>query len=152
MSITEKKSPFQLHRLGPIMEPEPGDPRDAWGVLNPAGARKDGEFYLFPRIVAEGNYSRIGIARANFGENGDPVSVTRLGYALEPEESYERSERSHGGVEDPRVTYVEPLNVWIMAYTALSSMGPRIALAVSHDLFHWDRLGLLRYKPTCSVD
>jgi beta-1,2-mannobiose phosphorylase / 1,2-beta-oligomannan phosphorylase len=145
--------PFQLQRLGLVMEPDPNDPYEAWGVLNPASARgHDGQLYLFPRVVAEGNYSRIGIARVRFDESGNPAGVERLGYALEPEEEYERSERSIGGVEDPRVTWVEPLNVWVMAYTAVARWGPRIALAVSDDLFYWRRLGLLDYQPTCDTD
>lgn len=144
--------PFQLKRLGVIMTPDPSDPFEAWGVLNPASACKDGTLYLFPREVAEGNYSRIGIARVEFDEAGNPVGVTRLGYALEPETDYERSERGTGGVEDPRVTWVEPLQMWVMAYTAVARWGPRIALAVSDDLFHWERLGLLTYEPTCNTD
>lgn len=144
--------PFQLTRLGIVMTPAPDDPCEAWGVLNPASARKDGELYLFPRDVAEGNYSRIGIARVEFDEAGNPSGVTRLGFALEPETDYERSERGTGGVEDPRITWVEPLQVWVMAYTAVARWGPRIALAVSHDLFHWERLGLLTWEPTCETD
>ena len=63
MSIAEQV-PFQLQRIGLIMEPDPHDPAEAWGVLNPASARaRDGQFYLFPREVAEGNYSRIRIAK-----------------------------------------------------------------------------------------
>lgn len=153
MSIARNPAPFQLQRLGTIMQPNPDDPLEAWGVLNPASARTpEGEVYLFPRVVAEGNYSRIGIARVQFDEAGRPSSVERLGYALEPEEPYERAERTHGGVEDPRVTFVEPLGVWVMVYTAVSNLGPRIALAVSSDLMHWERLGLLRYAPVCAVD
>ena len=152
MSIAEQV-PFQLQRIGLLMEPDPNDPSEAWGVLNPASARApDGQFYLFPRVVAEGNYSRIGIARVQFDDTGNPSGVERLGYALQPEESYERSERSHGGVEDPRITYVEPLECWVMAYVALSAMGPRIALAVSRDLFSWERLGLLQYESSDDVD
>jgi predicted GH43/DUF377 family glycosyl hydrolase len=143
--------PFQLTRIGTVMEPDLQIPAEAWGVLNPASARKDGELYLFPRIVAEGNYSRIGIARVLFAD-GDPVGVERQGIVLEPEAEYERSARSAGGVEDPRITWVEPLGCWVMAYVALSAWGPRIALAVSHDLFHWERLGLLQYELTCAVD
>jgi hypothetical protein len=55
-----------LQRLGMLMEPEPGNPQEIEGVLNPAAARgPDGELYLFPRLVAQGNYSRIGIARVH---------------------------------------------------------------------------------------
>jgi predicted GH43/DUF377 family glycosyl hydrolase len=152
MSITQQ-APFQLERIGTVMEPDPNDPNEAWGVLNPASARDhDGQLYLFPRDVAEGNYSRIGMARVCFDAEGNPSGVTRLGFVLEPEEPYERAERSMGGVEDPRITWVEPLGCWVMAYVGVARLGPRIALAVSRDLFHWERLGLLEYASTCSVD
>ncbi len=36
-----------------------------------------------------------------------------------------------GGCEDPRITFVEPLQRYVMTYAALSSFGPRIALAIS---------------------
>ena len=50
------------------MEPEPGNAQEIEGVLNPAAARgPDGDLYLFPRLVARGNYSRIGIRRASSG-------------------------------------------------------------------------------------
>ena len=139
-------SEFKLRRLGMLMEPEPGNPLEVEGVLNPAAVRgPDGELYLFPRMVAKGNYSRIGIARVRFNESGDPVGVERLGIALEPEAEYERRPDGSGGCEDPRVTFVEPLQRYIMSYTAFSPQGPRIALALSEDLFHWERLGLTTY-------
>ena len=64
---------FKLRRLGLIMEPEPGNPHEVEGTLNPAAVRgPDGQLYLFPRLVAKGNYSRIGIARVKFNQAGDP--------------------------------------------------------------------------------
>jgi predicted GH43/DUF377 family glycosyl hydrolase len=139
---------FELQRLGLMMEPEPGNPLEAEGVLNPAGVRgPDGHFYLFPRMVARGNYSRIGIARVRFSEAGEPVGVERLGIALEPEADYERRADGGGGCEDPRITFVEPIKRYVMTYTAYSSVGPRIALALSEDLFHWQRLGLATFRP-----
>jgi beta-1,2-mannobiose phosphorylase / 1,2-beta-oligomannan phosphorylase len=141
-------SGFQLKRLGLIMEPEPGNPREVEGVLNPAGVRgPDGQFYLFPRLVAKGNFSRIGIARVKFNEAGDPTGVERLGIALEPEADYELGTDGRGGCEDPRITYGEDIKRYVMTYTALSSRGPRIALALSEDLFHWQRLGLATFRP-----
>lgn len=51
---------FRLQRLGVVMEAEANDPLEAEGVLNPASARgPDGQLYLFPRLVAAGNFSRI---------------------------------------------------------------------------------------------
>jgi len=151
MSVTSRvnvEGGFKLQRLGVLMEPEPGNPQEIEGVLNPAAARgPDGALYLFPRMVARGNYSRIGIARVEFNDAGDPAGVERLGIALEPEADYERRPDGGGGCEDPRVTFVEPLQRYIMSYTAFSSQGPRIALASSVDLFHWQRLGLAKFGP-----
>ena len=141
-------SGLQLKRLGILMEPEPGNPQEIEGVLNPAAARgPDGALYLFPRLVASGNYSRIGISRVRFNETGDPVGVERLGIALEPEADYERRPNGGGGCEDPRITFVEPLQRYLMTYTAFSPQGPRIALALSADLFRWRRLGLATFGP-----
>jgi predicted GH43/DUF377 family glycosyl hydrolase len=68
-----------------------------------------------------------------------------LGIALEPEADYERRPGGGGGCEDPRITFVEPLQRYLMTYTAFSIQGPRIAFAQSTDLFHWQRLGLATY-------
>lgn len=146
-------SDFQLKRLGQIMTPEPGNPHEVEGVLNPAAIRgHDGQLYLFPRLVAEGNFSRIGIARVKFNEAGDPCGVERLGIALEPEADYELVPHGGGGCEDPRITFVEPLQFYLMTYTALSSIGPRIAVAISKDLFHWERMGLVTFESYYGID
>ncbi len=144
--------PFELRRLGVVMEPEAGTTYESEGVLNPAAVRgPDGQLYLFPRLVAQGNYSRIGIARVRFDEDGDPVGVERLGIALEPTASYELR-TDGGGCEDPRISFVEPLRRYVMTYTAFSADGPRIALAVSEDLFRWERLGLVTFIPENGLD
>ena len=140
--------PFTLHRLATLMEPDAGDPREACGVLNPACARgPDGRLYLFPRLVAEGDYSRIGIARVGFDDAGNPCSLERLGIALEPAEPYEKNDVTGGGCEDPRITYMPCLERYVMTYTALSPAGPRIAVAVSRNLLRWERLGLVAFAP-----
>ena len=146
-------SGFQLQRLGQIMEPERGNPLEIEGVLNPAAARgPDGHLYLFPRLVARGNYSRIGIVRVRFNPAGDPSGVERLGIALEPEADYELGADGRGGCEDPRITFVERLRRYVMTYTAFSPVGPRIALAISEDLFRWKRLGLATFAPYRGID
>ena len=72
---------FQLHRLGQIMEPEPGNPHEVEGVLNPGAVRgPDGDLYLFPRLVAKGNYSRIGIAQRKIQLGGRPVRSRAAGH------------------------------------------------------------------------
>jgi predicted GH43/DUF377 family glycosyl hydrolase len=137
-----------MQPLDLVIEPEPGNSNEVEGILNPAAARgPGGELYLFPRLVGAGNYSRIGIAKVIFDKAGDPSGIERLGIALEPEMPYELRPNGEGGCEDPRVTYVEPLERYVMTYTAFSPEGPRIALACSKDLLNWDRLGLASFHP-----
>ncbi len=144
---------FKLKRLGKIMEPEQGNPQEVEGVLNPAAVRgPDSELYLFPRLVAKGNYSRIGIAKVKFNGAGDPTGVERLGIALEPEADYELRPDGSGGCEDPRITFMERFQNYLMTYTANSPIGPRIAFAVSKDLFYWKRLGLATFEPYDGID
>jgi len=145
-------NPFVLEPLPLLIEADANDPREIEGILNPAAVRgPDGELYLFPRIVGKGNYSRIGIMRVLFDDEGEPTGVERIGIALEPEAPYELRGDGMGGCEDPRVTYVEPIDLYVMTYTAFSMRGPRIAIAVSRDLLHWDRLGLAKFDPVGTI-
>jgi predicted GH43/DUF377 family glycosyl hydrolase len=41
---------------------------------------------------------------------------------------------------------------YVMAYTAFSTQGPRIALAISDDLFHWRRVGLAAFSPYQGIE
>jgi predicted GH43/DUF377 family glycosyl hydrolase len=154
MSVEQSKRPATwLRPLGIVMEPDPRDPREVEGVLNPAVARgTDGDLYLLPRLVAAGNFSRIGLARVIFNRQQEPWGVERLGVVLEPDQPYERHGRTGGGVEDPRVTYLAARREYVMTYTAYGPLGPRIALAVSHDLRSWRRLGLARFTVTSDLD
>jgi predicted GH43/DUF377 family glycosyl hydrolase len=135
----------RVERLGVVLEPN-GDPAEAEGVLNPASARtRDGKLLLYPRMVAAGNTSRIGIVEA--GGSDEAPTFTRRGYALEPREPYELRDASGGyGCEDPRVTFVPLLDSYVMAYTAYGPAGPRIAFALSHDGYEWKRLGLADFS------
>jgi predicted GH43/DUF377 family glycosyl hydrolase len=145
--------PFTLTRLGVVMAPEPGEPLEASGVLNPASGRgRDGRVYLLPRMVAAGNVSRVGLARVVV-EDGRPVTVQRRGVVLAPDEGWERGAHN-AGVEDPRCTWVPTLGVHVMTYVAFGPLGPRLALAVSDDLAHWRRLGPVQfaYQPALDTD
>ena len=144
---------YALRRLGIVMRAEHGNALEAGGVLNPGGARaKNGDYMLFPRLVAPGNYSRIGIARVEYDASGVPVGVERQGIALEPQEPYEKNMRSGGGCEDARVSYVPALGVYVMTYVAYSSSGPRAAIAISEDLVEWKRVGPIKLAPHHGAD
>lgn len=135
-----------VQRLGMMLEPN-GDPSEAEGTLNPASARsRSGELLLYPRDVARGNISRVGLVKAH--PNGDRFTFSRAGFALEPEAPFELRPHPGYGCEDPRVTFVPVLDRYVMTYTAFGPQGPRIAVALSEDAFAWTRLGLLHFdKP-----
>jgi predicted GH43/DUF377 family glycosyl hydrolase len=143
--------PYTITRLGVIMSPNLDDSQEVEGVLNPATAwGPDGELYLFPRLVGEGNFSRIGRARV-ITTFGVPSGVERLGIALEPDRGWEHG-TGHGGTEDPRITWVPSLGVHVMTYVAFGPLGPRPAIAVSSDTENWRRLGPLQFEYEDALD
>ncbi|ESU22735.1 glycosidase [Flavobacterium enshiense DK69] len=103
------------------------------GVLNPAVIAEDGAIHLFYRAVADGNYSSIGYCRLS-----DPFTIEkRLEMpVLSPEFDYE----SHG-VEDPRIVKIDDL--FYLTYTAYDGYNALAALAVSKDLIHFEKKGLI---------
>ncbi len=103
------------------------------GVLNPAVISEGNCIHLFYRAVGKGNYSTIGYCKLKeplkVGERYDiPV--------LFPQFDYE----SHG-VEDPRITKIDEL--FYLTYTAYDGVNALGALAVSKDLLHFEKQGLI---------
>jgi beta-1,2-mannobiose phosphorylase / 1,2-beta-oligomannan phosphorylase len=157
--ISPRKPPFTLEgierldvsveRLGVVLEPN-GDPTEEDGVLNPGATRTpERELLLYPRCVAAGNISRVGMVRSR--QAGAGFDVERIGFALQPEAPYELRPQPGYGCEDPRVTYVPVLKSYVMTYTAFGPDGPRIALAISEDAYRWQRLGLARFAGSANV-
>jgi predicted GH43/DUF377 family glycosyl hydrolase len=144
--------PFQLERRGVILRPDRASAYERGGVLNPAAMQHNGVTYIFYRAVAETppNYSRILMATCILAKDNS-IETVRLGrIALQPEAEYELQQNGEGGgVEDPRITPIA--GTCYMAYTAYGTvdgrLAPRIVLARSHDLFAWDRMGLVSFGP-----
>nr|WP_198950527.1 hypothetical protein [Kineosporia sp. A_224] len=143
--------PYRLTRAGVVMTPDPGSPDEAEGVLNPGSGRDgDGRLWLLPRIVAAHNVSRVGLAEVLL-RDGVPHAVRREGVVLSPDASWERG-GGHRGVEDPRVVWVANLQLHVMTYVAFGPLGPRPAIAVSHDLRTWRRLGPVHFEHDPALD
>jgi len=141
----------RVERLGVALAPN-GDAFEVEGILNPASARtRDGTLLIYPRCVAGGNVSRVGLVEAS-GEPANPA-FARLGFALEPQSPSELRGTPGGyGCEDPRVTFVPLLDSYVMAYTAFGPAGPRIAIALSREGYVWDRLGVVDFSGTGRLD
>jgi beta-1,2-mannobiose phosphorylase / 1,2-beta-oligomannan phosphorylase len=110
------------------------------GVLNPAVIMEEDAIHLFFRAVNKGNFSSIGYCRLSA-----PFTVEKR-YdmpVLFPQFEYE----SHG-VEDPRIVKIDDL--YYLSYTAYDGVNALGALAVSKDLTHFDKLGLI--VPTISYE
>ncbi|WP_336518467.1 hypothetical protein [Pollutibacter soli] len=102
-------------------------------VLNPAVIQNGEGIHVFYRAVAPGNYSTIGYCRLK-----NPLEVE---YRMTvPLISREFGYESHG-VEDPRIVKIDGL--YYLTYTAYDGVNAMGALAVSKDLKHFDKLGLI---------
>lgn len=102
-------------------------------VLNPAVISEGDNIHLFYRAVSKGNYSSVGYCKLK----GPLEIVERFDTpVLFPQFDYE----SHG-IEDPRITQIDDL--FYLTYTAYDGINALGALAVSNDLIHFDKLGLI---------
>ena len=103
------------------------------GVLNPA-VIKDGEFvHLFYRAVSKGNYSSIGYCRLKGPLEVEERSDIPVIFPQFDNESH--------GVEDPRIVKIEGL--YYLTYTAFDGINALGSLAVSNDLIHFEKQGLI---------
>lgn len=108
------------------------------GVLNPAVIMKDNIIHMFYRAVRKGNHSSIG-----YCSFVDPLIVhTR---SQEPLVTAQFEYESHG-VEDPRIVKID--NLYYLSYTAYDGNNALGALALSKDLKHFDKKGLIVPKMT----
>lgn len=103
------------------------------GVLNPAVIKDGDSVHVFYRAVQNGNHSTIGYCRMD----GPLTIVERWDKPIiVPEFDYE----SHG-VEDARITKID--DTFFMTYTGYDGTNARGALAISKDLKHFERQGLI---------
>jgi predicted GH43/DUF377 family glycosyl hydrolase len=96
-------------------------------VFNPGAALVDGETVLLCRVEDRHGISHLTVARSSDGVTGWRIDPEPL---ITPDE---HGQTSCYGVEDPRITRVDELSAWMIAYTAYGPAGPCVALAVTED-------------------
>lgn len=108
-------------------------------VFNPGATRlKDGTTLLLCRVEDRRGHSHLCAARSANGIDGWKIDATPT-FSPQPDTYPEEL----WGVEDPRITYVEELGKYAIAYTAFSKGGPGVALALTEDFHTFERLGLV---------
>jgi predicted GH43/DUF377 family glycosyl hydrolase len=111
-------------------------------VFNPAAVIKDGKVYLLfraednPKAEIGGRTSRIGLAVSDdgvhFKKHAEPV--------LYPAKDKFAEYDYPGGCEDPRVIETDD-GRYVMAYTSWNGKTARLSIAISKDLYKWEKKG-----------
>ncbi len=126
---------FQRHPKNPILTAKDW-PYPVNSVFNPAAALVGNEVVLLARVEDLTGISHLCTARSQNGIDGwdiDTKPSLSPSPITHPEEIW--------GIEDPRVTWLENLGKWAVAYTAYSEAGPLVSLALTDDFRHFQRLG-----------
>jgi predicted GH43/DUF377 family glycosyl hydrolase len=127
--------PFHRHPGNPILTA--GDlPYPANSVFNAAATLVDGETLLLMRVEDRRGLSHLTAARSKDGRGDwriDPAPTLPADPSGHPEELW--------GIEDPRITWIEDLDLHVVAYTAYSAGGPLVSLATTRDFAAFTRLG-----------
>jgi predicted GH43/DUF377 family glycosyl hydrolase len=123
---------LEVKKLGVLLNKTTLDFENA-GVLNPATIREGNIVHLFYRAVSTGNFSSIGYCRLD-----GPLTVEQRSAKpiLIPQFDYESQ-----GMEDPRIVKIDDL--YYLSYTAYDGINALGALALSKDLIHFEKMGLM---------
>jgi predicted GH43/DUF377 family glycosyl hydrolase len=135
MAITPRTELLTRHPANPIIT-SAHLPYSANTVFNPGAAMLDGETILLMRVEDRCGMSHLTVARSHDGVGGWRIDAapTFVGKPdTHPEEIW--------GIEDPRITFIEDEERWIVAYTAFSRGGPLVSLAITEDFKTFERLG-----------
>jgi predicted GH43/DUF377 family glycosyl hydrolase len=122
----------RLNDGNPILTPQ-GDGFESAGVFNPAVVKKDGQFVMLYRAQDRSGTSRLGYAQSKDGIH----FIRRAEPVLVPEAVYEKD----GGVEDPRLVKIG--DTYYLTYTGYNKKAAQLCLAMSKDLIHWERKGVI---------
>ena len=108
-------------------------------VFNAGATRlKDGTTLLLCRVEDRRGLSHLCAARSADGISGWVIDEQPT-LASDPEGHPEEL----WGVEDPRITWVEELGRYAVAYTAFGKGGPGVSLALTEDFITFERYGLV---------
>lgn len=135
MRLKGFKELFTRHKSNPIIGPA-DIPYRVNSVFNAGAARLGDETLLLMRVEDRRGISHLTAARSRDGITGwrvDSLPALMPSPQNFPEELY--------GIEDPRITRIEELGLWVVVYTSYSKAGPLVSLAVTKDFKYFERKG-----------
>ena len=116
----------------PILSPQ-GNGWESAGTFNPAVVIHNGKFVMLYRAQ-----DGLGTSRLGYAESSDGIHfIRRSEPVLSPETGYEMD----GGVEDPRLVKIG--DTYYLTYTGYNKKDAQLCLAISKDLIHWERKGVI---------
>ncbi len=129
---------FERHGGNPILTAAHW-PYPASSVFNPGAIRlRDGGTLLLARVEDRRGHSHLCAAHSADGVTG---------WRIDPEPTLwpdpERHPDEIWGIEDPRLTFIEEMGRYAVAYTAYSRGGPGVALALTADFRSFHRCGVV---------
>jgi predicted GH43/DUF377 family glycosyl hydrolase len=127
---------FERARGNPLLTPERW-PYRINAVMNAAATIVGDDTLLLCRVEDRRGFSHLTIARSRDGISNWVVDDHPF---LEPSAEHPEEE---WGVEDPRITRVDELDAWVIAYTAFGPGGPAVSLATTTDFVSVKRLGVV---------
>jgi hypothetical protein len=125
---------FERARGNPLLTPERW-PYQINAVMNAGATMVGDDTVLLCRVEDRRGISHLTVARSRDGVSNWVVDDHPL---LAPSPDHPEEE---WGVEDPRVTRVDELDCWVIAYTAFGPGGPAVSLATTRDFVSVERLG-----------
>jgi predicted GH43/DUF377 family glycosyl hydrolase len=129
---------FKRHEQNPILTAADWH-YPANSVFNPgATLLHDGTTLLLCRVEDRRGLSHLCVARSANGVDGWEID-NHPTLMPDPEDFPEEL----WGIEDPRITYVPEIKKYTIVYTAFSSSGPGVALALTEDFRSFERYGMI---------
>jgi len=126
---------FNRHAGNPILTAHDW-PYPAHTTFNAGACQVGDETVLLVRVEDRCGHSHLTVARSKDGVSHWQIDA-RPSFAPDPANHCEEE----WGIEDPRLTWVEDRDCWVIAYTAYSPSGPLVSLAETKDFRSFQRLG-----------
>lgn len=135
MQLRPFRELFNRHPHNPILTVDDW-PYPCNSVFNCGAVKFNDEYLLLVRVEDHRGMSHLTVARSSNGISDwkiDPQPTLMPSPETHPEEIW--------GIEDPRITRMEEMDLWAVCYTAYSRGGPLVSLATTRTFKTFDRFG-----------